>query len=143
MSINGLTVGRSIQINLHTPNGELVIDTVISFNAKPDAIDKKIVGINGNVIPVIFPSGFSGALEIERTNNVLEQYWDQFEDGYYLGLNLLPSTITETITESDGSQTQYLYTNVMFKVDNLGAYSGNDTVKQSLSFMAGRRQQVL
>ncbi len=143
MSINGLTVGRSIQINLHTPTGELVINTIISFNAKPDAVDKKIVAMNGNVIPLVFPSGFSGTMEIERTDNTLEQYWDQFEDGYYLGLNLLPSTITETITESDGSQTQYLYTNVMFKVDNLGAYSGNDTVKQSLSFMAGRRQQVL
>ena len=143
MPINNLSVGRDITINLHTSQGELQVTTVTSFNARPNAVEGQVEPLDGSPIPYVIPNGFSGTIEFERTDASLDDFWDDYEDAYYLGQNLRASTITETINEVDDSQSQYIYTNVFFKADDLGPWSRNGTVKQTLSFHGARRQKIL
>ncbi len=143
MPINELSVGRDITVNLHTPNGELQLNTITGFDSRPEAISDKIVAMSGEIINIVIPSGFTGTFDVERRDNTLDQFWVQYEDSYYIGLDLKASTITETITEVDGSQTQYVYTGVYFRVDTFGPWSGSATVKQRVTFMASRRLRVL
>ena len=144
MPINDLSVGRDITINLHTAvDGELQVTTVTSFNANSNAVEGVVEPLDGSPIPYVIPNGFSGTVDFERTDASLDDFWDDYEAQYYLGRNLKASTITETINETDGSQSQYIYTNVFFKVGDFGPWSRNGTVKQTLTFSAGRRQKIL
>lgn len=143
MAINNLSVGRDITLNFHTATGELQVTNVISFNSRPAAVEGQVEPLDGAPIPYVIPNGFTGTIEFERTDSTLDDFWDSYEDGYYLGFNLRGSTITETITETDGSQSQYIYTNVFFRSDDLGEWSRNNTVRQRITFMAARRQKVL
>ena len=73
----------------------------------------------------------------------LDRYIAQQEATYYAGGNELPSSIDETITEPDGSISQYRYTGVMIQLTDAGDKAGDKTINQSLSFAASRRLEVL
>lgn len=144
MAINGLSVGRDIKIDIHTSKGSFQISSEItSFEISPTPEMRRSVMIDGTVRDIVLPQGFSGSMEIDRINDDIESYWAQYEKDYYDGKNLQPATITATKTEPNGSISQWIATGVVFAVEQFGAWSGSDFVKQRISFKASRYEQQI
>jgi len=142
MPQNGFSVGRDYSLDIITQNGPLSFGLIISFSSKQDSTEKKIKGLDGITRPVRFFDGWSGNIEVTRQDDTLDAYFAQLEEDYYNGLTEQGCTITETITEVDGSVSQYRYLGVLLKYDSAGNKSGDDTISQALSFMASRRKKV-
>jgi hypothetical protein len=139
MPLNGFSVGRDIATNIQTPTGSLNLSLITKFSAKPETTDKKIKGIDGRTRHLIFPDGWTGSFEVERQDSTVDDFFAAQEASYFAGQNLLPSTITETITEVSGATTQYQFTGVILKLDDAGDWAGDDSVKQKITFMAETR----
>ncbi|PKN07937.1 MAG: hypothetical protein CVU24_17990 [Betaproteobacteria bacterium HGW-Betaproteobacteria-18] len=142
MPVNGFTVGRDVTLTIITSSGPLNLSLITSFKSKQDTSEQKVKGLDGITRHARFYDGWSGSFSLDRMNSNVDDYFAQLEDNYFMGINELPCTITETIQEVDGSVSQYRYTNVLLKLDDAGDYSGDKTVKQSISFVASRRQQT-
>jgi hypothetical protein len=139
MPLNGFTIGRDLSVNIQTPNGPLNLALVTKFTAKPDITDVKVKGLDGRTRHLRFPDGWSGSFEVERQDSTLDDYFASEEANFYAGLDLAPSTITETITEASGVVSQYQFVGVIFKLEDAGDFAGDATVKQKLSFVAEQR----
>ena len=137
-AINGLSVGRSWTANIFTQFGEFIIPTITMFSIHSTPVSDTSVQINGDIRFVEIPQGFTGSIEADRTNNAIENYWAGYETAYYNGVNLLPSTITQTITEPNGNITRMIARGVMFSSGDFGNWVGNSIIKQRLSFKASR-----
>jgi hypothetical protein len=142
MPLNGFSVGRDIATNIQTPSGALPLALITKFTSKPETTDKKVKGLDGRTRHLIFPDGWTGSFEVERMDSTVDDFFAAQEAGYYAGLDLLPSTITETITEASGATTQYQFNGVILKLDDAGDWEGDNTVKQKISFMAETRIKV-
>ena len=142
MPVNNFSVGRDLSIDIITKEGPLRLNLLTSFKAKQDITDGKVKGIDGITRHVRFPDGWSGSFMLERQDHSVDDYFSQLEANYYAGLNEQPATITETIAEPNGAVSQYRYMGVLLKLDDAGTWEGDKTVKQSLSFVASRRQKI-
>lgn len=142
MPINGFTVGRDATLTIVTASGPLNLNLVTGFSSRQDSQETRVKGLDGVTRHVRFYDGWSGSFSVERADSVVDDYFAQLESNYYAGLNEQPATITETITEVNGSVTQYRYLNVLLKLDDAGSFAGDATVKQRLSFVSARRQKV-
>jgi hypothetical protein len=139
MSLNAFSVGRDVTLNVVTPTGPVTFSLITKFTAKIDTTDKKIKGIDGLTRFLRFFDGWSGSFEIERQNSNADDYFAALEAAYYAGQTENTATITETITEPSGATTQYQYGGVLMKLEDAGEWSGDNTVKQKVSFVASRR----
>jgi hypothetical protein len=142
MPVNGFNVGRDYAINVQTPSGPIQFNLVTRFTKRQDLIDKKIKGLDGRTRHVVFPDGWSGSFEIERQDSAVDDFFAAAEAGYYGGQNQLSSTITETITEVNGSVSQFQFTNVILKFPNPGDAQGDETVKMTVEWLAERRLKL-
>lgn len=142
MPVNGFSVGRDVTLTIISPSGPLNFSLITNFHSKPEQTEKKVKGIDGITRHVRFPDGWSGGFDIEREDSTVDDYFADLEANYYAGLNELPCSITETIAEASGAVSQYRYVNVLLKLDDAGAWSGDETVKQKISFVASQRQKV-
>ena len=143
MPINGYTVGRDVVLRVINSDGSvLAIPGLTNFKKKPDMSDQKIMRIDGEVDHLVFPGGWSGSFELDRTDATVDNYMAQFEANYYAGQNILPATISESISEANGSVSQYKFTGVMLKPTDMGEAAGDKTIKQTVDFLASQRQKV-
>ncbi|PHV13709.1 hypothetical protein CSQ90_27065 [Janthinobacterium sp. BJB303] len=142
MPLNGYSVGRDLSLDIIGPNGPVNLNQIVGFTAKPDVTDKKIKGLDGITRHLRFPDGWSGSFDLERQNNVVDDYFSTLEANYYAGLNESPATITETIQEVDGSVSQYRFLQVLLTLEDAGSFKGDDTVHQKVRFVAARRVKV-
>ncbi|AYM76900.1 hypothetical protein D9M09_14655 [Janthinobacterium agaricidamnosum] len=142
MPLNGYSVGRDLSLDIIGPNGPINLNQIVGFTAKPDVTDKKIKGLDGITRHLRFPDGWSGSFDLERQNNVVDDYFSTLEANYYAGLNESPATITETIQEVDGSISQYRFLQVLLTLEDPGSFKGDDTVRQKVRFVAARRVKV-
>lgn len=143
MPLNSFSVGRDISLDITGPNGPLLFSQITSFHRKQDSTDQKIKSLDGVTRHLRFFDGWSGDFEIERQDPTIDRYFSQLEANYYQGLNELPVTITETITEVDGSISQFRYVQVLLKLEDAGTYKGDASVHMKVSFVAARRIQVV
>lgn len=142
MPLGGYTVGRDVQVDINTAYGTITLNAITSFDAKPDIPEQKITKLTGITDTLYWPGAWNGSFEAERVDDTLDAYWAQWEEDYYNGINRASGTITETITESDGSVSVYRYTNVQLKLTDPGKKEGDKTVHQTLTFNAQRRRKV-
>ncbi len=140
MPIGGQTIGRDISIHLSTPQGNLVLppDFITSFEVKPAAKMIKYLPLTGIINPLVFHEGLDMEIEIARTSSALDDYWILNEAAYFNGVNLPASTIYYTIQEANLSISQYIITNVQFKLETLGMFKGNDYISQKLTAYGAR-----
>lgn len=139
MPVNGFTIGKDYTLVINTPSGVKRFSLVTNFSAKPVTTDAKVKGLDGVTRNLVFHDGWQGQFDIERQNNLLDNYWAELEEAFHAGVSLQAGTIVETIREVDGSISQYRYTGVVLKVEDLGDKAGDKTVKQKLGFLASRR----
>lgn len=140
--VNGYSVGRDITLNINTANGPLRLDGITNFNSKPNKEEKQIRLLNGRRITLMFPDGWSGDFEVARQDSTLDDFQASLEAGYYAGQGIPGATITETITEPNGSVSQYRHIGVILYLEDAGKWGGNESVNQRLTFQSEQRIKV-
>ena len=143
MPLDGLTSGIDNKITITDLNGVQQFAILENFTAKEDAPVDKVVAMDGNVRHPKFHQGWSGSFTIERNGPFQDAYFAQQEASYYLGADQIPATITQTITENNGTVSQWQFSQVVLTFEDAGNYSGTEIVKQNVSFMASRRFQLV
>lgn len=138
-SLDGLTSGQSTKIVFTSPDGVQKFAILESFTAKPDSPTLKEIAIDGTTRHPHLPQGWSGTCVFQRGNHFLDDYIAAQETNYYLGGDQINLTITQSISELDGSVTQWQFTGVVPTLEDGGNYSGTEIVKQTMSFMGARR----
>lgn len=143
MPVNNFNVGRDMTLQIVGYDGTIQNFTLqTSFDSKQETHSIKITGMDGTVRFLELPAGWNGSFGYDRQNRQLDDYFANQETEYYSGLNVQAATITETISEVDGSTSQYRYTGVVFKLDDAGSWQGDKQVTQKMSFSASRRLKV-
>jgi hypothetical protein len=144
MPINNQSVGKDVSICLITSKGNLNIPAaaITKFDATTDTSHEARKGLDGVTRNAVFPNGWKGSLEIDRMDSTVDDFWAQYESDYYAGLNLLPGTINETISEANGSISQYRYEGVMFELKDAGSREADKVIKMKLDFYASRRKKA-
>ncbi|MDE2468743.1 MAG: hypothetical protein KGL35_08370 [Bradyrhizobium sp.] len=141
---NGFTVGRDVYIDITTATGPLRLPiTTTGFDAKQSTKKIESHGLDGVNRFAELPAGWSGTIDMDRSDSSLDDYFAQAEADYYAGKIVPPATITETITEANGTVSQYRYIGVVFAFSDAGKKKGDDKVSQSISWSASKRLKVL
>lgn len=142
MPVNNFTVGRDLSFVIVAPTGTLTINGITDYTPKPMFTDLKHKGIDGKTRHGEIPDGWEISIKLDRKDPTLDKYFAQLEASYFAGVNIQNGNITETITESDGSVSQFRYTDVVLKFDDAGSFKGDSFVSQAITAMADRRIQV-
>jgi len=143
MPLDGLTSGIDHKITITDINGVQQFSIIEDFSAKEDAPISTQIAMDGQVRHPKFHQGWSGSFTLQRNTPFTDTYFALQEASYYLGADQIPATITETITENDGTVSQWQYSQVVLVFDDAGTFSGTDIVKQRVSFMAARRFKLV
>src|SRR5690348_7427813 len=142
MPLNDFSVGRDVTISIDTSTGPVVLSLITGFESHQQVVKKRVKGLDGINRPVTFPDGWTGKIDVEREDATLDKYFAQQEANYYAGQDNPTITITETITEVDGSVSQFQYQGVVLSLADGGSWKGDDTVKQTVDFEATKRIQL-
>lgn len=136
-------IGRDVTLDIIDPQeGELRFSIITGFdkNARNQELESR--PLSGEVLFTHLPDGWEGTFDIDRANGDLDRWYARREAAYFRGGRLTNVTITETITELDGSVSQYRYTNVSMTLSGGGGVRGNDKVTQRVTWRASRRELV-
>jgi hypothetical protein len=142
---NSFNIGRDgYQLTILDPLfGQVTINGITSFDAKPDMIKLKSVTVDGNIRRRAVFDGHTGKFQLDREDATFDNYFAAQEANYFA--NIAPSliVITHTINELDGSQSQFQYTNVALYPSEWGSWKGQEKVVQAFDWEAGRRIKTL
>jgi hypothetical protein len=141
MPVNNFTTGRDIALVIQLATGPLTLQ-LTDFGAKAKTTTLESKTLDGIKQHAYIPDGYDLSFKIDRQDTSADDFWAAFEAQYFGGANQVAGIIYQTIRESDGSVSQWRFTNVVVKLDNLGDYSGDKKVEQSFSGMASQRIRV-
>lgn len=141
MPVNNMSIGKDVSVVIITSTGSLNIPAaaITKFSAKPITENEVRIGMDGITRALVVPTAYKGTFEVDRMNSSIEDWWASVEAAYFSGQNIPSGTITETISNPDGSIGQYRYTGVMFDMEDLGDREPTKVIKQKLNFVASRR----
>jgi hypothetical protein len=142
MPVNNFTVGRDVSLVINGPNGQITINGITDFSAKPLTTTLKSKPLNGIPQFGYIPDGWELSFKLDRMDTGIDEFWAAFEAGYYNGNNQAAGTVNESIQEVDGSISKWRYTGFVMKLDSAGDFSGDKKVEQTLSGMASQKIQV-
>jgi len=142
MSNNSFSSGRNITLTVVTASGPLELNQITGFQSAPVLRSIASNCIDGVMRNVDVPEGWRGTFTIARQDNTLDEYFAKREADYFAGKTAQPATITETISEGDGSISQYRYIGVTLRLADAGGWQAGQTVKQSVSFLAAQRMST-
>lgn len=145
MSAGVYNVGKDYQLSIVTPSGVLDLPiTTESFTSKPLWQNIKATTIDGVAREEPIPAGHEGTFNVDRSGSEVENFFAQAEANYYNGSNNAYSArLVETITNPDGSITQYRYDGFRLWLTDAGEASGDKQVKQVVSWFASKKVQVV
>jgi hypothetical protein len=139
---NAFNTGRDIAIDFVLPQGPVRFSILTDVSRKQNTKSVESHGIDGICRYVEIPGGYEGTVEIDRAGPQLDQAIAYLESLYYAGKPVPYSTITETISELNGSITIWRFVNVAIKAEDLGSWKGDSKVTQKLGWKASLRQRV-
>ena len=142
MPMNNFSVGKDVTLTVVTSYGTLKFAGLTDFTADPMTTDLKSKGIDGTPRFGFIPDGWKGSFKLDRVDPTVDNYWAQVEADYFAGKNIQAGTISETITEADGSVTQWQYTGVILRLEKGGDWGGDRKVEQTVTFEAARKTKV-
>lgn len=144
MPANTFNVGRDCQVVLIAPGtGQRVdLEIVSGFTARQDTTKVRIGPLNGPPIGADLPNGWQGTFDIERGNSNADDLIYQIESGYWNAGLIGVGTLYQYVQEVNGSTSTYEFSNVALSLDDAGAYHGDASVKQRISFFASVRNRV-
>jgi hypothetical protein len=142
MPANDYSIGRDLSFTLSTPNGPLGLSGVTDYSAKKKntmLTSKRLTGRNHHAV---IPDGWELTIKLDRKDGSLDRYFAARDADYYNGVNVKNGTIYETITEADGSTSQYRYTEVALQFEGAGDWKGDAFISITIMAYATERQQV-
>lgn len=144
MPVNNMSIGKDVSVVIITSTGSLNIPAaaITNFGVQPVTEQESRIGMDGVTRPLVVPTAWKGSFDVDRMNSSVEDWWASVEAAYFAGQNINSGTITETISNPDGSISQYRYTGVMFDLQDLGSREPTKVIKQKLSFVASRRMKA-
>lgn len=137
------TIGRDITLDLSDPVQGIVrfaIRTGVTFTPVFESLKSK--GLDGQPRHAEIPDGHRIAVDTDRADSRLDDYFCQKEENYFNGVADPNITFTETITEVSGAVSVYRYTDVAIKLTNGGTFRGNTIATMALEGMAARKRKV-
>lgn len=138
----GYNIGKDVTVDVVTSAGVLRFPNVTAFTAKQLTHSLESKPLDGRILFAELPAGWEGNFDMERAGSNADDYFAQWENNYYGGLNTDTITITETISELSGAVTQYRYVGVVLKFDDIGERRQDQVIKQKVSFKAARRLKI-
>jgi hypothetical protein len=138
-----MNIGKDAVLDIVLPdNSILPLAILTSFSAKQNTKELNSKGLDGINRLASIPDTWSGDMSVDRSSSVLDDYFAQVEAGYFANGTLNALRITETITETDGTISQYRFDGVALAYADAGTYHGDDYVKQKLNWKASKRIKV-
>ena len=146
MTTNTFTVGRDVSVVITHPyaptGGRLDLQHVTGWNPEPQFKTDQVDRLDGRVLTQHLPKGWKGSLEIDRGNQVVDQFCQALEDAAFNNLPRVFGTVTYYIQEQDSSVSTYVLEDCAFKISGLGSFKMDDVVKQKIEVDASRRRKV-
>ena len=142
MSLTMFSIGRDTQLVVIGPAGRVDLTHVTSFDSRQITHSVRVDRLDGTHMGTELPKGWEGSFELERGNSVVDDFIAATEQLYFNGNGILPGTMYQYVTETDGSTSTYQYDNVTFRFSNAGTWKGDSSVKQKLDFFAVRRRRI-
>lgn len=139
--VNSFNVGRDgAQLTIiDSLVGQVTINGIIRFDAKPAVVKLKSVGITGRIKYRTVPDGHELTFEIDRQDPSYEQYFANAEANYFAGLPPTAIFVTHTIKNLNGSISQYQYSDMALAPEDDGTWEGQTKVTQKFTAQAGRK----
>lgn len=135
---NSFNIGRDAKINSVFSAGLLQFNIVTEFDHKPKTKNLESEAIDGQVRTRQIFMGHSGSFRVDRQDGTVQDYFAQLEANFYAGLPPDVGVITMTVSELDGSQSQYQWTGVTLRLTDGGSWKGLDKVTHSIEWDAIR-----
>lgn len=142
MSGNTFSVGRDCQVVVLGPYGRIDLSHVTGFESRQLTSSVRVDRIDGSQLGAELPKGWEGQFDLERGNSAAEDFIAQVEADFYAGRAPATGTMYQYIQESDGSTSTYQFDGVVFKLVQAGAWRGDASVTQRLTFFASTRKRV-
>lgn len=142
-AVDGLLIGQNVKLTFTDINGNYNFAILESFRGMETPTILSETSIDSQFRVIKLPKGWSGTFIVQQNNDVINQYFSDFEAGFYAGADQVNMTITETITYQGGVQAQYQYRGCVLTLSDGGEYSGQAIKKQTVSFTASRWQRIL
>lgn len=145
MPLNSFNIGADCRIVVQhslAAGGQLDLGDVTNFKAAQQTKSLNYTTINGITKKAEYPTGWAGTFALERTGHAVDDFICTLEQAILNNQSPGTATIYQYVNELDGSTSTYQFTNVAFKLADAGAYTGAETVKQTLNFEASSRVKV-
>jgi hypothetical protein len=139
---NSFNIGRDTTLTLIGPFGLVTLVNVVSFDEQQETSQVGDTLLNGDHINAEIPMGWSGSFMVDRGSNDLDTLFGQIEAAWFNNGTIANSTLYKKVIETNGSTSNYQYTNVALKLSNGGNAKGDAITQQSVSFRAARRLAV-
>jgi hypothetical protein len=127
------------------PDGlsQIDIQYVKDFEPKQDKTDIVVKGLDGRRHTFYAPEGWSGSFTVTRRNPALDDFFTSLEsDWFEAGIASL-MTIYHYVTEKDGTQRGWMYTNCTLHLSSAGKWEQDSKpVEQKVDFSAERKEPV-
>ncbi len=132
----GQSYGRDIRLDINmATGGVLTLPDITDYDVKPTNHTDTFILINGRPVHNVIPNGGNGTISLKRVDSTVEDFQAAFEANYYAGAPQLKGTLTETISNPDGTVSQYQLQGVSLIVEDMGAWKGETAVTQQLKFI--------
>jgi hypothetical protein len=132
-------VGRDVTLTIFNSDGVIATDGLKDFTSKRRTTKINQVLLTGEMRPASLPEGWDLSFTFSRQDSSIDDYFAALEANYYAGKDLPTGTITETITNPDGSISEYQYQNIALDFEEAGSWAGNKEVDQKVTATCGRR----
>ncbi|CAH2603210.1 conserved protein of unknown function [Rhodovastum atsumiense] len=144
MPVAGYSVGRDIKLVFVDENSGSVVTwpVLASADFRPDFRTLKWVQLDGTHLTAELPAGWTGTFTVERGGPDLMDYAVQAENDYYLGRPSASVYLQQTVTNPDGSVSQYRFTKGAVKLTDAGKWTGDEKVTQTVSVAFSRCLKV-
>lgn len=138
-----LSTGKDVAADVVLSSGRhLILSNITGFDAKPKSKKLQSLGIDGITRSGVIPESWTLSFDLDRADSKVDDWWADYEAAYFAGDTIENCTILETITEADGSITQYRFEGVALALDDAGLWRADQFVKQKVSGEASKRVKV-
>lgn len=141
---DAFTVGKDFTLNVVDPltgalrSFQVIVTTQIAFQNK----ELESIGMDGVVRRAHLPQGGTITITMDRNDSQLWDWWAAYTAAYRTGSRLPQCFIGCVIREPSGAVTEYRFENVSLSVEDLGTFSGDEKVQQTISARFGNFVKV-
>lgn len=142
MSVFQFNTGVDTTLTIITQNGPLTVSILTSFDAKQMTTSLRSKDINGTNYFAEVPMGWESSFRVDKASDDIDAFFAALESDYYSGNTITGGTISQIVSNPDGSVSEYMFTGVAFKYDNAGDWAGDKKVEQQFSAKSDKRLKV-